>query len=138
MAVKVKLLQKKISGGRKTLYLDFYPAIISLKTGKETRREFLGLVRQLHDAGLTIVMVSHAMDDLAELADRVLVLDGGRLVGLDTPRAIFERADALASIGLAAPSACLLAERLSKRGLPIPADLYDERTITEVIARALR
>ena len=43
MAVKVKLLQKKISGGRKTLYLDFYPAIISLKTGKETRREFLGL-----------------------------------------------------------------------------------------------
>lgn len=37
MAVKVKLLQKKISGGRKTLYLDFYPAIISLKTGKETR-----------------------------------------------------------------------------------------------------
>ena len=43
MAVKVKLLQKKISGGRETLYLDFYPAIISLKTGKETRREFLGL-----------------------------------------------------------------------------------------------
>ena len=83
-------------------------------------------------------MVSHAMDDLAELADRVLVLNGGRLVGLDTPRAIFERADALASIGLAAPSACLLAERLSKRGLPIPADLYDERTITEAIARALR
>ena len=44
MAVKVKLLQKKISGGRKTLYLDFYPAIISLKTGKETRREFLGRI----------------------------------------------------------------------------------------------
>lgn len=43
MAVKVKLLQKKISGGRKSLYLDFYPAIISPKTGKETRREFLGL-----------------------------------------------------------------------------------------------
>ena len=103
-----------------------------------TRREFLGLVRQLHDDGLTIVMVSHAMDDLAELADRVLVLNEGRLVGLDTPRAIFERADALASIGLAAPSACLLAERLSKRGLPIPADLYDERTITEAIARALQ
>lgn len=43
MAVKVKLLQKKISGRRKTLYLDFYPAIISPKTRKETRRKFLGL-----------------------------------------------------------------------------------------------
>ena len=43
MAIKVKLLQKAISGNRKTLYLDFYPAIPNPKTGKSTRREFLGL-----------------------------------------------------------------------------------------------
>jgi integrase len=43
MAVKVKLRQKKITKGRKSLYLDFYPAIINPKTRKETRREFLGL-----------------------------------------------------------------------------------------------
>ena len=43
MAIKVKLLQKKITQGRKSLYLDFYPAILNPKTGKETRREFLGL-----------------------------------------------------------------------------------------------
>ena len=43
MAVKVKLRDKNISGGRKSLYLDFYPAIINHKTGKKTRREFLGL-----------------------------------------------------------------------------------------------
>lgn len=43
MAIKVSLLQKKISKGRKSLYLDFYPAILNYKTGKETRREFLGL-----------------------------------------------------------------------------------------------
>ncbi len=42
MATKVKLRQKKISKGRKSLYLDFYPPIISPKTGKPTRREFLG------------------------------------------------------------------------------------------------
>ncbi|NQY28293.1 MAG: site-specific integrase [Flavobacteriaceae bacterium] len=41
MATKVKLRQKDISGGRKSLYLDFYPAIINIKTGKPTRREFL-------------------------------------------------------------------------------------------------
>lgn len=41
MATKVKLRQKKISGGRKSLYLDFYPPIISQKTGKPTRRQFL-------------------------------------------------------------------------------------------------
>ena len=43
MAIKVKLRQKNISEGRKSLYLDFYPAIINYKTGKKTRREFLGL-----------------------------------------------------------------------------------------------
>ncbi|WP_422091083.1 tyrosine-type recombinase/integrase [Tenacibaculum ovolyticum] len=43
MAIKVKLRQKKITKGRKSLYLDFYPAIINPKTGKPTRREFLGL-----------------------------------------------------------------------------------------------
>jgi len=42
MATKVKLLEKAISGNRKSLYLDFYPAIINLTTGKPTRREFLG------------------------------------------------------------------------------------------------
>lgn len=42
MAIKVKLLQKKISGGRKSLYLDFYPAIPKPDTGELTRREFLG------------------------------------------------------------------------------------------------
>ncbi|MBL7815653.1 MAG: phage integrase SAM-like domain-containing protein, partial [Saprospiraceae bacterium] len=42
-AVKVKLREKKISGGRKSLYLDFYPAIKHPETGKDTRREFLGL-----------------------------------------------------------------------------------------------
>lgn len=43
MSVKVSLRQKGISKGRKSLYLDFYPAIISLKTGKSTRREFLNM-----------------------------------------------------------------------------------------------
>ena len=43
MAIKVKLREKKITNGRKSLYLDFYPAIFNHKTGKATRREFLGL-----------------------------------------------------------------------------------------------
>jgi Arm DNA-binding domain len=42
-AVKVTLREKKISDGRKSLYLDFYPAIPNADTGRETRREFLGL-----------------------------------------------------------------------------------------------
>lgn len=43
MTTKVKLRQKKISGGRQSLYLDFYPAIAYPKTGEPTRREFLKL-----------------------------------------------------------------------------------------------
>ena len=43
MAIKVHLRQKKISGKRESLYLDFYPAIAHPETGKPTRREFLGM-----------------------------------------------------------------------------------------------
>ncbi len=43
MAIKVKLRAKEISGNRKSLYLDFYPAIPHPETGEPTRREFLGL-----------------------------------------------------------------------------------------------
>ena len=62
MATKVKLRQKKISKGRKSLYLDFYPAIISPKTGKPTRREFLKLY--IHEKPKTPLERQHNKETL--------------------------------------------------------------------------
>ena len=54
-----------------------------------SREEFLGLIRELHAGGRTIVMVSHSMEDLAALSDRILVLSEGRLFRLGTPAEVF-------------------------------------------------
>ena len=60
-----------------------------------SREEFLGLIRELHAGGRTIVMVSHSMEDLAALSDRILVLSEGRLFRLGTPAEVFADAAAL-------------------------------------------
>lgn len=62
MAIKVKLLQKGISKERKSLYLDFYPAIPNPKTGKDTRREFLGLY--IHEKPKTALERQHNTEQL--------------------------------------------------------------------------
>ncbi len=54
-----------------------------------SREEFLGLIRELHAGGRTIVMVSHSMEDLAALSDRILVLSEGRVFRLGTPAEVF-------------------------------------------------
>lgn len=54
-----------------------------------SRGELLGLVRSLRDAGTTVVLVSHDLDEVAEVADRVCVLEGGRVKALGTPAEVF-------------------------------------------------
>ena len=69
-----------------------------------SREEFLGLIRELHAGGRTIVMVSHSMEDLAALSDRILVLSEGRVFRLGTPAEVFADAAALKAVGLGAPA----------------------------------
>lgn len=75
MATKVKLREKAISGNRKSLYLDFYPAIINHETGEPTRREFLGLyINNYEDKGkkikLNVIDKKHNTETL-ELAEQI-------------------------------------------------------------------
>ena len=74
------------------------------------RRSFLNLIEELHDRrGLTIVLVSHDMNDLARLCDRVLVLNRGEAVALDVPSRVFADEKSLRQIGLGVPDAVHLA-----------------------------
>ena len=78
------------------------------------------MVSHLHEEGLTVVMVSHNMDDLANLCDRVAVMSEGKLLMEGTPAEVFSRADELTAVGLATTSPEHFANLLREGGLPMP------------------
>ena len=98
------------------------------------REEILGLIRDLHrDTGATIVMVSHSMDDVASLAERVIVMNHGKVAMDGAPRDVFSRGAQLRAIGLDVPQAVLLADRLRERGFDVPQGVYRVEEIKAVI-----
>jgi energy-coupling factor transport system ATP-binding protein len=82
----------------------------------EGRREMMQLFQQLHADGQTIVLVTHQMDDVADFADKVLVMDQGKLVRQGTPQQIFQDADWLQAHQLGLPRTTQFALRLQARG----------------------
>lgn len=83
------------------------------------RREVLERIERLHRQGLTIIMVTHSMDDVARLAGRTIVMHAGRIAMQGPPAEIFAREDDLLSMGLALPQAARLVRALRSRGLPV-------------------
>ena len=79
-------------------------------------RDVLNLIRRIHgQEDMTILLVSHNMGDIAELADRVLVMNRGRLVMNGTPAEVFARGEQLREMGLGLPPATEFMERLKGR-----------------------
>ena len=102
------------------------------------RREILAHVGRLHSArGMTIVLITHSMDAVAQLCKRLVVLDGGRLVADGPTRAIFADPASLAAIGLGVPQMTLLARRLRERGVPVRPDVLTVEEARAAILEAL-
>ena len=74
--------------------------------------------------GATVIIVSHNMDDVARIAERIIVFSHGRIVMDGTAREVFSRAEELVEIGLDVPHATELAMELKKQGLPLPEGIY--------------
>lgn len=103
------------------------------------RRSILGMIRELHAAGgLTVVMVSHNMDDISSLATRLVVMSRGRMVLTGTPREVFQHRELLSSIGLGIPQAAELTQQLIAEGYPLPADLYTPEEVAEALLKLPR
>ena len=103
------------------------------------RRSILGMIRELHAAGgLTVVMVSHNMDDISSLATRLVVMSRGRMVLTGEPRQVFQHRELLESIGLGIPQAAELTQRLIAEGYPLPADLYTPEEVAEALLKLPR
>ena len=89
------------------------------------RNELLELIRRLHDEeGNTIVMVSHSMDDISALAQRIIVMNEGRVAMDGTPRDVFAHPQELVDMHLGVPAAAQLAMELKKRGYNLPDNVY--------------
>ncbi len=103
------------------------------------REEILGLVSKLQkESGMTIILVSHSMDDVAEYADRIVVMNRGRVMYDDEPKKIFARVEELEKIGLAAPQVTYIMHELRKEGFPVALNVTTIEEAKEEIRRVLK
>lgn len=101
------------------------------------RREVLEAVRELNKKeGITILWITHYMDEAAQ-ADRILIMNEGKLVMEGTPREVFARADQLKKWHLDVPQVTELAAELRKRGMDIPADVINVEEFVEAAERCV-
>lgn len=101
------------------------------------RAEFLELIGELHRSGLSIIMASHSMEDLARLADRILVLAEGEIFRIGAPDEVFADVEGLRGVGLDAPAAQRFAAELRAAGFDLPQRLYDVDSLAAAIAAQL-
>ncbi len=102
------------------------------------RSELLEMIKELKEKeGITIVLVSHSMDDVAEAADRIIVMDKGRIIYDDVPVRVFEHINELEEMGLAAPQMSYLLRDLKKAGFPVNTDIITLKDAREEILKVL-
>ena len=100
------------------------------------RDRILSMLEELRSRDhITILMVSHSMEDMARLATRLLVMADGKLVADGLPREIFSKPGLLTSIGLDVPEAAKLCEVLRAKGYNLPSDLYRMEELQEALLR---
>ena len=103
------------------------------------RDDLLDMLKNLHEKeGMTIILVSHSMEDVAKYAQRVVVMDKGSLIFDDVPKEVFAHRDRLEEIGLGVPQITYVMQELKEKGF-----LVDEKAITieeakETILRCLK
>lgn len=86
------------------------------------RREVMEIIRNLNREGITVILITHFMEEAAE-ADRVIIMDQGKIRMDGTPEEIFESPDRIREIDLDVPIAVDLADRLRKRGIAVPKNI---------------
>ncbi len=103
-----------------------------------SHREITDMIRDIHEKTRNItIYVTHDMDDVAELADRVMVMSKGCLIMTGTPREVFLHRRGLSRIGLDVPSVMNFMTRLKADGLPVRTEIFDVEEAADEICRAL-
>lgn len=99
------------------------------------REEILALVKKLQkEVSPTIILVSHNMDDIAVLADRIIALQDGKVVADGTPKEVFPNREHIAQIGLDVPFATRLSDEFIARGIALPTDIVSMDELADCLA----
>ena len=89
------------------------------------RDEILLKISDMHKRlGITVLLVSHSMEDIARLADKILVMNCGKIEMFDTPHIVFENSKRLTEIGLSVPQVTLICDKLRNMGMPLKNGIY--------------
>ncbi|MFQ9192771.1 MAG: energy-coupling factor transporter ATPase [Candidatus Gastranaerophilaceae bacterium] len=100
------------------------------------RDEILSIMEDLHrKKNITILLVSHSMDEVARFAQRIIVMDKGEILMDGTPADIFRRHKELEKIGLAAPQAMYIMKELKEYGLPVDTEIFTPQEAVKEINR---
>lgn len=118
----------------KVLILDEPTAGLDPKGRDEILRELYKLHKSYN---MTIILVSHSMEDVAKVADRILVMDKGKCVLDGTPKEIFKEVETLENVGLAVPQVTYLMRELKKRGFELPDDVFTLEQAKKELLRIL-
>ncbi len=146
-----ELLQKspfELSGGQKRRVaiagvMAMHPRVLVLDEpaaglAPEGRDTILSQIRDYHEkTGITVLLVSHSMEDIAKYANRVLVMSHAKLAMYDTVEKVFGHAQELLELGLSVPQVTQIFLKLRQMGLDIPTDVYTMPYAVKTIQKAL-
>lgn len=135
----------KLSGGQKqrvaiagVMAMEPECIVLDEPTAMLDPRGRQDVIRTVHELntkkGITILLITHNMDEVIG-ADKVFVMDSGKVVMSGKPREIFERVEEIKSYGLEIPHATEVAYRLRKKGLPLPEDILTREELVEAICQ---
>lgn len=104
-----------------------------------TRDEILDEIKAMHNKYKnTVILVSHSMEDIAKLVDRVIVMHRGKIALLGSPREVFQEVETLESIGLGVPQISYLIRALKVKGIEIREDIFTVEEAKEEILKWIR
>ena len=102
------------------------------------REQIFGMIKRYHEErGGTVIIVSHSMEDIARYADRILVMNEGKVFCFGKPSEVFRRSGELEKIGLTVPQITRVIMRLREMGCDLPEDVYTVKYAEKLIAEKL-
>ena len=102
-------------------------------------KEILDAVKNLHEKrGITVILVSHSMEDVARLADRLIVMHQGGVAMSGTPREIFSQTKTVEGLGLKAPQISYVFAQLKELGMDVPTDIFTMEESVQALLQLVR
>ena len=139
----------ELSGGQKRRVaiagvLAMHPKVLVLDEptaglDPKGRDEILDQIESLHKkTGMTVILVSHSMEDIAKYVDRIIVMNKGSVMFNDVPKKVFAHYKELESVGLAAPQVTYIMHALKEKGMDVPTDATTIEEAADGIMKALK